>query len=110
MRVEALDRPDAQLSRLAAKVLGEVLLRPGALAQQLARMADKAPPRPGKPNAPAKPVEERRAEAGLELPDLLGQAGLTYAQTFGRTREAPLLGDGHEIAQVTELHGISDTY
>ena len=52
------------------------------------------------------PVQQGDAELGLELADLLGQRRLGHVQPFGGPPEVPLLGDGHEVAQVAELHAL----
>ena len=49
--------------------------------------------------------EELDAELGLEAPDLLGERRLGHVQPLGGATEVPLLGDRHEVAQVTqEIH------
>ena len=50
------------------------------------------------------PVEERDAELGFELSDLLTERRLGHAQTQCRPAEVQLLGDGHEISEVPKLH------
>ena len=59
------------------------------------------------------PVQQRLAELGLEAADLLRERRLRDVQALGGAAEVPLLGDGDEVAQVSELHGrrfISKTY
>src|SRR3546814_15488658 len=48
--------------------------------------------------------EERKAELVLELLDLLRQGRLGHVQSHGSATEVELLGDGHEVAQVTQFH------
>jgi hypothetical protein len=47
--------------------------------------------------------EELDPKAALELGDRRAQRLLRDEQTFGRPREAPLLGDGDEVAQLANL-------
>ena len=49
--------------------------------------------------APARAVEERRAEALLEARDLVGDRRLRVAEALGGAAERPLVGDGDERAQ-----------
>ena len=50
--------------------------------------------------------EQLDAELGLELPDRLAQRRRGHVQPVGRAREAELLGDRDEVAQVAQLgHG-----
>ncbi len=49
--------------------------------------------------APARAVEQRRAEAVLERGDLVGDRRLRVAEAFSGTAEGPLVGDGDEGAQ-----------
>ncbi|ANZ41521.1 hypothetical protein BBK82_41800 [Lentzea guizhouensis] len=51
-------------------------------------------------------VQQGHAELGLQLLDLLGQRRLGHVQAFGGAAEVPFLGDGDEVAQVAEFHGI----
>ena len=50
-------------------------------------------------------VEERDAELRFQAPDLLRQRGLRHVQPVRRPAEVELLGDGKEVAQVSQLHG-----
>jgi hypothetical protein len=43
----------------------------------------------------------------FEIPDLLAEGRLLDMQALGSAIEAPLLGDGHEISEMSELHWIS---
>ena len=55
--------------------------------------------------APAVAVEQRHAELGLELADLLADARLGEVQAVGGAAEVKLLGDGDERAQLPQFHG-----
>jgi hypothetical protein len=44
-------------------------------------------------------------EFGLDLLNSAAQSRLSDAESAGRLREAELLGDGLEVAEVTEIHG-----
>ena len=49
-------------------------------------------------------MQQLHAELGLQRPDLARQRRLGDVQPVGGTPEMTLLGDGHEIAQVTQFH------
>ena len=53
---------------------------------------------------PARPIEEREAELGLEGLDLPAQRRLRDVRRARGAPEMALLGDGDEVAQVPELH------
>ena len=55
-------------------------------------------------DSPRKPAQERVAELALEVAHLLRERRLLDAQDAGRAREASRLGNGHEIAQVSQFH------
>ena len=46
------------------------------------------------------PVEERRAEAALQLADLGAHGGLRHVQAIGGAGELALLGDGDEVLEL----------
>jgi hypothetical protein len=50
-------------------------------------------------------VEQLDAELGLQAPDLRRQTRLGDPEPLGSAREAALLGDRDEVAQMAELHG-----
>ena len=56
-------------------------------------------------DAAGRPVQQRLAEFGLEAADLLREGWLGDVQPRGGAAEVALLGDGDEVAQVSELHG-----
>src|SRR5204862_2428202 len=70
----------------------------GALEEELTGVREVDPAR--------KALEQLDAELGLELPDLGRQAGLSDPQSLGGAREALLLGDRHEVDELTKLHGV----
>jgi hypothetical protein len=49
------------------------------------------------------PQEKLRAELALEQVDRVAQRRLRHVQALGRTSEVQILGDRHEVAQVTKL-------
>lgn len=50
------------------------------------------------------PPQQGDADLRLELLDLLGERRLGDVQPLGGPTEVTLLGDGHEVAQVADLH------
>ena len=50
------------------------------------------------------PVQQRLAELGLEAADLLGEGRLRDVQALGGAAEVPFLGDGDEVAQLSQIH------
>ena len=55
----------------------------------------------GERHAARRPREQRRADFGFQLPDLLTQRRLGDAELLRRAREMALGDDGHEIPQVS---------
>src|SRR4051812_6705426 len=49
-------------------------------------------------------IEERRAELGLELLDRGGERGLRDLARLSRAREASVLANREEVANLVELH------
>jgi hypothetical protein len=66
-------------------------------------VGQQALPRGGQRDAAGRALEEVDAELGLELADRLAQRRRGHVQPVGRAREAQLLGDRDEVAQVTQL-------
>lgn len=56
----------------------------------------------GEPDPTRAAVEEPDAPLLLEPLDALGERGLGHPELVGRVTEVPLLGDGHEVAQVPD--------
>ena len=52
-------------------------------------------------------VEQADLQVAFERLDLLGQRRTRDVQPFGRATEVQLLGDGHEVAQLAQLHPAS---
>ena len=50
------------------------------------------------------PIEQRDANFGFELPDLLAQRRLRGVEPGGGAREVQLVGDRHEVAQMPQFH------
>ena len=82
---------------MASALVGGGQGRAGALEEQLARV--------GQIDATGVAREQRDPELGLQPPDLRGEPGLGDPQALGGAREASLLGDRDEVAQMTQLHG-----
>ena len=66
----------------------------------LARLGQERPAGPGQLDAPA-PDEELHAQLTLQALDLEAERRLGDAQPLGRPAEVQLLGDGHEVAQLS---------
>jgi len=61
----------------------------------------------GQGDGTAVTVEQADLQVALERLDLLGQRRTRNVQPLGRATEIQLLGDGHEVAQLTQLHPTS---
>jgi hypothetical protein len=55
-------------------------------------------------HGPAGAVQQVLSEFALESPDLGAHPRLRDVHPGGRPREVRLLGDGHEVLQLTQLH------
>jgi hypothetical protein len=58
----------------------------------------------GRVNAARKALKQPNAKLLLQELDLLAEGRLCDAQLFGGAREAAVIGDGNEIAQMPEFH------
>ena len=58
----------------------------------------------GRLDAPARPVEELRAESLLERPHLEGHGRLGHAEVLRRLRERASLDDGAERGELARIH------
>ena len=58
----------------------------------------------GRANAARKPLKQANTEFLLQEFDLLAERRLCDAELFGGVREAAVIGDGNEIAQMPEFH------
>src|SRR4029078_6451132 len=71
---------------------------------------DRAPVR-GQAHVAGRAVEDAQPKLVLQPADLLAEHLLGDPQLFGGAREVQLVGDGHGVAQATELgHGAIVTY
>ncbi|MCY1460294.1 hypothetical protein D9M71_778430 [compost metagenome] len=52
------------------------------------------------------PVEQTDAEGFFQLPDLLRQGRLGHVQRLGGAGKAAVVGDGQQITQMTQQHGV----
>jgi hypothetical protein len=93
--------PDSQLTALAAG--GGAKLRHGGVDERehLLRVLEEHCSRRRQLDLARRPDEQRRAELGLERPDLSRERRLSDVQALGCAAEVQLLGDGDEVAEVT---------
>ena len=76
------------------------------LEQHSARLVQECPSRRRQLHAAPGAVEQGDAKLPLEVADLLAQWRLRDVEARRRTAEVQLLGDGHEVPEVTKLHRI----
>jgi hypothetical protein len=76
------------------------------LGQREPRLAEKGASGVGELDAPLVAREEGGAELALEIADLPAERRLGDVQSRGRVTEVQLLGDGDEVAEVAQLHGL----
>jgi hypothetical protein len=72
--------------------------------QHRPRVAQEGLSRRGHLHAPARPREQLAAQLVLQQPDLVAQRRLGHVEPLGGAAEVQLLGDRHEIAELTQLH------
>ena len=58
----------------------------------------------GELDAARQATEQLHVELALQRANLLAERRLLHAEPLGRPRDMPFLGDGDEIAKMTELH------
>ena len=92
-----------ELARLAGRGAPRGTQRVVNPGQQRRRRLEQRTARRGQLDAAGRALEQARADALLELPDLRAQRRLRQVQPLGRAREVELLGDRDERAQVPEL-------
>ena len=51
-------------------------------------------------------LEQVDAELSLELEDLSAEGGLAHRAGLGGTAEMSMLGDGDDVAEIAEVHGV----
>ena len=106
----ALEGPDVDAARTGLQPL-DGLAQPLGVAEQSAAALedqlpqDRQPHRPG----PARAIEDRATDGPLQCRDLLAHRRLGVGQPTGRPAERPLVGDGDEGPQVSqvEVHPVS---
>ena len=81
-----------------AQLVGLFQQRPGAWEQRIASR--------GKRHGPAVPVEQACTEVAFQGLDLLRQRWSGNTQPRGGPAEVEFLGDGHEVAQLAQLHKV----
>jgi len=98
------DEPHRQPAHLAA--LDAPRLAGGVLdgLEDLARPHEERGARRGQLDLALVAREQLRADLLLELADLLAERRLGHVQPLRRAAEVQLLGDGHEVAKVSEFH------
>ena len=92
--------PPAQLVDLGGDLAGRV-----DLAQHRPGRADQRRPGVRQLHRPAKPVEQRAAELGLQLGDRLGQGGLRNVHRVRGASEPGMLNHGEKQAQPADVEG-----
>ena len=69
-----------------------------------------APAASGRPTVSSTPRALRMnrgdAELGLQRPDLLAERRLLHAKPLRGAGDVPFLGDGEEVAEMTQFHGV----
>ncbi len=80
------------------------LLRGPHPGQGAFRLDQQGATRLGQPYAAGGPAEQRRPQLLLQRPYGGGEPGLRDGDPLRRAGEMPLLGDGHEMFQLTQLH------
>ena len=103
-RADEADGEAPDLAALHAPRLARGVLDRG---EDLARADEERRPGGGQLDLALVAQQQRRADLLLELADLLAQRRLGHVQALRRAAEVQLLGDGDEVAQVSELHGSS---
>jgi hypothetical protein len=77
------------------------------LSYQCPRMGQQRRTGDGQRDGAAVTVEQANLQIAFERLDLLGQRRTRNVQPLGRAREIQLFGDGHEVAQLAQLHPAS---
>jgi hypothetical protein len=95
---------DAQLPHLAARDALQLLRQRLRGREQRARTGQQRVAGIGERHRTPRALEQPHAQLRLQRADLLAQRRLGDVQALGGAREVQLLGDGDEIAQVTQLH------
>ena len=72
--------------------------------QRAARLGEKRPSRLSERHAPFRARQEHHAQFALEVLDLLAQRRLHDVEPQRRAPKVQFLGDGHEVANMTEFH------
>jgi hypothetical protein len=99
-----LDEPHAQPPHLAQGGALRGPQRAVGLGEHLADLAEEGAPGGGELDAARAAHEQLGAHLLLEVADLPAERRLGDVQPRGRPPEVQLLGDGHEVAEVAELH------
>src|SRR4029077_6384852 len=107
---ERFDKSDSQRTRLAGSHPPGAQFRLLDFEQNAAGIAQEQLPRRAQLHPTRQPVEQRKSKLLLQVPDLPRQRGLSDSETLGRSSVMLLLPDGHEIAQMAELHSIPRSY
>ena len=102
-RAHEADGEPADLAALDAPRLARRVLDRG---ENVARALQERRPGGGQLDLALVAQQQRRAHLLLEPADLLAQRGLGHVQPFRRAAEVQLFRDGHEVAQMAELHAV----
>jgi len=104
-------RCDAQPNGFAvfALTLGDIASRLLDQLEDSIRPLVQQAPRLGRLDAARMPHQKSNAEILLDLPDLHPERGLSDVQLLGRTRHASGFDHAHQIHELTQVHGASQT-
>jgi hypothetical protein len=104
-RPEDVAAADAQQPGLASRQVGGGASRLAAGVQDPAGVGQERLPVGGEGDLPAGAVEQLDPQLAFQPGDLLADRGLNDVQRFGGPAEMTVLGDGHEVPQLPQLHG-----
>jgi hypothetical protein len=95
---------DAQQTRPSERDARGLLPRTSDLIEDLSRVREIGPARGRQRHLVVFAGEHREAELLFQLLNLPAQRRLRHVETFSRAAEMQFLGDGHEIAKMSQLH------
>jgi hypothetical protein len=72
--------------------------------QRIAAASQEVAPLRGQPHPALGSIEEAKTQLALEIADLPREGGLRHVEQGRRPREAPRVGDAHEVSKVADVH------